>query len=283
MATFGIPLLLLLFTPVLASCGDSAVVLSKAGYAGPDGAPDDAQDAPSPDAGPTDLIGTPFRMLVFTKAVGFVHDSIPTCVQMLRDMSGPNKFTLTETADAGAFTDANLAQYEEVFFVSTTGAIFSDAGDVGVAAKAAFQKYMENGGGFAGVHAAIDCEHDGRWPWYEDFIGALWSGFKDPDGTPGTAVLEPIDHPAIRGLPASWVRPNGDEWYTVSRPLDGRTGLTILARLESDQRPVSWIHELPGGGRMFYTIQGHNINYYAEDLLRMHILGGLLWAAKRAK
>jgi type 1 glutamine amidotransferase len=241
-----------------------------------------AGGAPMMDAG-TDLIGTPFKMLVFTKAVAFVHDSIPTCVQMLRDFSVPNKFTMDVTADAGAFTDDNLKQYDEVFFVSTTGGIFSDAGAVGVTAKAAFQKYMENGGGYAGVHAATDCERDGRWPWYQDFMGALWSGVHDNDGTPGTVILQNVDNPAIRGLPATWIRPNGEEWYKQTRSLDGLPGVTILAKLASDQRPVSWIHELPGGGRMFYTIQGHNIKYYAEDTLRKHILGGLLWAAKRAK
>jgi type 1 glutamine amidotransferase len=249
---------------------------------GPDAAAGGGQDAQTPDAGSPDLIGTPFKMLVFTKVAAFPHDSIPTCVQMLRDMSGPNKFTITESADAGAFTDANLKPYDEVVFVSTTGAIFSDAGAVGVTAKAAFQKYMESGGGFAGVHAATDCERDGRWPWYEDFMGALWIG-QGADGTPGSVILQPVDNPAVRGLPATWLRPNGEQWYSMSRPLDGRPGITILARLQSDQRPISWIHELPGGGRMFYTAQGHNIATYAEDTLRKHILGGLLWAAKRAK
>lgn len=241
----------------------------------------DTGPAPSP----VDLIGTPFKMLVFTKAVAFVHDSIPACVQMLRDLSGPNKFTMTETADAAAFTDTNLKQYDVVFFVNTTGGIFSDAipAAVGVTAKAALQKYMESGGGYAGVHAATDCERDGRWPWYEEFMGALWSGVHDPDGTPGTVVLQPVDNPAVRGLPTTWIRPNGEEWYRQTRALDGRAGVTILAKLASDQRPVSWIHELPGGGRMFYTIQGHAIGYYAEDTFRKHVLGGLLWAAKRAR
>jgi len=234
-------------------------------------------------AGGASLIGTPFKMLVFTKAVAFVHNSIPTCVQMLKDMGPANNFTVTETNDAAAFTNANLAQYAVVFFASTTGGFFSDAGAVGVTAKAAFQQYMENGGGYAGVHAATDCERDGRWPWYEDFMGALWSGTHHPDGTPGTVIMQPVDHPAVRGLPANWLRPNGEEWYRQSRNPEGRPGITILAKLASDQRPVSWIHDLPGGGRMFYTTQGHNRSYYAEPNLQKHILGGLLWAAKRAK
>ena len=249
----------------------------------PDAAAGGPDAQPSGDSGTADLIGTPFKMLVFTKASAFVHDSIPTCVQMLMDMSGPNKFTTTVTADAGAFTDANLKQYDEIFFVSTTGGIFSDAGAVGVTAKAALQKYMENGGGYAGVHAATDCERDGRWPWYETFMGALWSGVHDNDGTPGTVILQAVDNPAIRGLPTTWIRPGGEEWYKQTHSLDGIAGVTVLAKLAVDQRPVSWIHELPGGGRMFYTIQGHNIKYYAEPTLRQHILGGLLWAAKRAK
>jgi type 1 glutamine amidotransferase len=264
--------------------GSSSTTTGAGGSMQPDAAVGGPDSGPKPDAG-TDLIGTPFKMLVFTLARAFVHDSIPTCVQMLTDFSVPNKFTMTVTQDPAAFTDDNLKQYDLIFFVSTTGGIFSDAmpAQVGVTAKAAFQKYMENGGGYAGVHAATDCERDGRWPWYQDFMGALWSGTHDNDGTPGTVILQNVDHPAIRGLPTTWIRPNGEEWYKQTRSLDGLAGVTILAKLAADQRPVSWIHELPGGGRMFYTIQGHNIKYYAEDTLRKHILGGLLWAAHRAK
>jgi hypothetical protein len=45
----------------------------------------------------------------------------------VRDLGAANNFTVTATEDAAVFTAADLAQYEAVVFLSTTGDVLDDA------------------------------------------------------------------------------------------------------------------------------------------------------------
>src|SRR5262249_62139704 len=86
------------------------------------------------------------------------RDSVPAAIDAVRELGAANGFGVDQTEDAGAFTGANLARYRAVIFLLTTGDVL-DASQ-----QAAFQRYLEGGGGFVGVHSAADTEHD--WPWY---------------------------------------------------------------------------------------------------------------------
>ena len=44
--------------------------------------------------------------------------------------------------------------------------------------------------------------------------------------------------------------------------------------------PVSWYHTYDGG-RAFYTELGHTAESYTDPLYLSHLLGGILWAARR--
>src|SRR5258707_14627468 len=72
------------------------------------------------------------RVLVFTKTAGFHHDSIPAAVAALRGAGVP----LDATEDAGAFTDANLARYDVVVFLLTTGDVLDPT------QQAAFERFV---------------------------------------------------------------------------------------------------------------------------------------------
>ena len=62
-----------------------------------------------------------FRALVFTKTTGFRHDSIPQGVAAIRRLGRSHAFDVDTTADAGRFTHRNLARYDVVIFLQTTG------------------------------------------------------------------------------------------------------------------------------------------------------------------
>src|SRR5262249_39507798 len=100
------------------------------------------------------------RALVFTKTTGFRHDSIPDGVAATRRRGPKHGLAVDTTADAGKFTRSNLARYDVVIFLSTTGTPISSS-----AQQRAFETFVEGGGGFLGIHAASDTR--GRWPWYE--------------------------------------------------------------------------------------------------------------------
>ncbi len=105
------------------------------------------------------------NVLVFSKTAGFRHTSIDEGIAAIQALGTANDFTVTATEDGAAFTDANLAQYDAVVWLSTTGDVLNDA------QQDAFERYMQAGGGYVGIHAAADTEY--AWGWYGQMVGAL--------------------------------------------------------------------------------------------------------------
>ncbi|MGZ3944638.1 MAG: ThuA domain-containing protein, partial [Mucilaginibacter sp.] len=142
------------------------------------------------------------KVLVFSKTAGFHHASIAVGATAIIKLGQENNFDVDTTTDASKFTAENLQQYAAVIFLSTTGTVLNDA------QKEAFQKYIEAGGGFVGVHSATDTEYD--WPWYGKLVGAY---FKNHPSKQQVATLRIVDPKfiATKGLPAEWKRL--DEWY----------------------------------------------------------------------
>ena len=77
-----------------------------------------------------------FSALVFSKTAAFRHDSIPAGVAAIRRLAVEHGFTVDATEDASAFTDANLARYDVVVWLSTTGDVLDEA------QQAAFERYI---------------------------------------------------------------------------------------------------------------------------------------------
>jgi len=116
-------------------------------------------------------LGTPLlaqtqqpRVLVFSKTAGFRHSSIPNGIAAIRKLGQENGFSVDATEDAGAFTSKSLARYNAVVFLSTTGDVLD------AAQQDDFERYIQGGGGYVGVHSATDTEYD--WPWYGRLAGA---------------------------------------------------------------------------------------------------------------
>src|SRR5690242_10738859 len=86
------------------------------------------------------------RVLVFSKTAAFRHDSIPAGIAAIRTLGSQNGFAVDATEDGGAFTTANLAQYQAVIWLSTTGDVLN------ATQQTAFESYVNGGGGYVGVH-----------------------------------------------------------------------------------------------------------------------------------
>jgi len=85
------------------------------------------------------------KVLVFSKTAGFRHSAIPNGIAAIRQLGAQNGFSVTATEDATQFSTANLAQYQAVVWLSTTGDVLNDA------QQTAFQSYIAAGGGYVGV------------------------------------------------------------------------------------------------------------------------------------
>ena len=144
------------------------------------------------------------RLLVFTKTAGFHHSSIPAGVNAIIKLGQENAFDVDTTSNADLFTEDSLQKYAAIVFLSTT-----DNDDVLLNnyQENAFQRYIEAGGGFVGIHAATDAGY--HWGWYQRLVGATFNGHPEQQ----QATLHVVDKNDIstKHLPDPWIRK--DEWY----------------------------------------------------------------------
>jgi cytochrome c len=213
------------------------------------------------------------RVLVFSKTAGFRHDSIPAGITAIQQIGAANGFEVHTTEDANAFTDMNLSQYDAVIWLMTTGDVLTPV------QQEAFQRYIQTGHGYVGIHAASDTEY--TWDWYGDLVGAYFASH--PPGTPTAAIdVEDATHASTTPLPTRWTRT--DEWYNYKPPAAGaaaggdyspRYDVHVLASLdestyaeqdgsaEADDHPIAWCSNFDGG-YSWYTGGGHTSESYAE-------------------
>ncbi|MFI6316712.1 ThuA domain-containing protein [Nonomuraea sp. NPDC050556] len=218
-----------------------------------------------------------YDVLVFSKTTVFRHDSIPAGIQAIRDLGAAGNFTVTSTENAADFTPANLAKYEAVVFLSTTGDVLDNT------QQSAFEGYIRAGGGFVGVHAAADTEYD--WPFYGGLVGAYFSSH--PAIQQATVKVENRGSAATAALPRTWTRT--DEWYNYRT--NPRATARVLATLDESSysggtmgadHPHMWCKPYEGG-RSIYLGGGHTQQSYGEAAFRSALLGGIRYAANRSK
>ena len=214
-----------------------------------------------------------FAVLVFSKTAGYRHDSIPSGIAAITALGEQNDFRVDASEDATVFNEKNLAQYRVVVFLNTTGDILN-AGE-----QAAFEKFVQRGGGFVGIHSATDTEYD--WPWYGRLVGTYFR--RHPVIQSATLKVVDPSHRSTRHLPIEW--PRTDEWYDFGHDLD--RDITVLIRIDETtyrggrmgaDHPMAWYHSYDGG-RAWYTAIGHTVESYREPLFLEHLLGGISWAA----
>jgi type 1 glutamine amidotransferase len=214
------------------------------------------------------------RVLVFSKTAGFRHDSIPAGIAAIRQLGSQNGFTVDATEDANAFTTANLAQYQVVIWLSTTGDVLN------ATQQTAFESYVNGGGGYVGVHSAADTEYD--WAWYGGCCGAYF--LSHPAQQTASVIVEDRTSDSTAHLPATWSR--FDEWYNYRT--NPRGAVNVLMRLDEStysggtmgaDHPITWWHDV-GSGRAWYTGLGHTIESYSDPNFTRMLLGGIRVAAK---
>jgi cytochrome c len=214
------------------------------------------------------------NVLVFSKTNGYRHKSIEAGIAAFKKMSAEKKFTVEFTEDSTQFTPANLKRFKAVIFLNTTGNVLGDA------EQTAFEKFIQSGGGYLGIHSATDCEY--KWPWYGKLAGAYFLNHPGPKNVlNGKFYVVDKNHPATRGMPAEFER--SDEFYSFK---EINPDINVLVKIDEksyaggkngDNHPMSWYHDYDGG-RAFYTAMGHTDKTSSEPLFLNHVYAGLQYA-----
>ncbi len=227
------------------------------------------------------------KVLVYTRnfvtnGTGYVHDNIPSSVEAIRKMGAGNGFAVDVSDDPQVFASANLRQYGALIFSNSNNEAFEND-----AQREAFRKYIQAGGGFAGIHSASGSERN--WPYFWSMLGGKF--LRHPRFQKFVVRVADSSHPATRDLPATFEWE--DECYYFDHLSPGIHPLLVTdpAKIDDPQKatypgdrfgdsiPLAWYQEFDGG-REFYTALGHQKENYANPILCKHILGGILWTLR---
>ncbi|WP_262410481.1 ThuA domain-containing protein [Flavobacterium johnsoniae] len=249
---------------------------------------------------------TKFKVIAFYTAkndqahISFVHEANKWFPKIAQE----NHFVYDSTSNWNNLNAKFLADYQVVLFLDTR----PEAPEQ----REAFQKYMENGGGFIGFHfsafALKDSSYPQNWDWYHNtFLGS--GEYGSNTWKPTSAVLRVENqHPATKNLPKTFTSaPN--EWYRWSNDLTKNPDIKILLAIDESSFPLGTgpkAHEIWHSGyfpvvwtntkyKMFYVNMGHNdIDYegktnktlsytFDNKIQNQLILNELLWLGNSKK
>jgi type 1 glutamine amidotransferase len=208
------------------------------------------------------------KILIFSKTAGYHHACIDIGSKAIIDLCLSNAIDVDTTTNPAFFNQKNLSKYSAILFFNTTGDVLNGEQEI------AFEKYIQSGGGYVGVHAASDTEYE--WQWYGELVGAYF--ISHPKIQEAKFIVEDASFLATHFLPKEWVRT--DELYNlrIVNP-NIKVILTVDETTYSggengSYHPMAWYHEYDGG-RAFYTALGHTNESYSEDYFMRHLLGGI--------
>ncbi|MCP9770501.1 cytochrome C [Lacihabitans sp. LS3-19] len=217
------------------------------------------------------------NILVFSKTEGFRHQSIEAGKPALAKMAKEKGFTVSFSEDAAQFTEANLKKFNAVVFLNTTGNILNDE------QQNAFERYIQAGGGYVGIHAATDTEY--QWSWYNQLAGAWFLDHPMPNNVQKGRFFVTEKGVFTTGMPDSFERT--DEFYSFKNI---SPNIKVVVKIDEksyeggkngDNHPISWYHNFDGG-RAFYTAMGHTDETFSEPLFLNHLWAGIKYAATGA-
>jgi hypothetical protein len=206
-------------------------------------------------------------------------------------LAAQNGFSYTATNNWDQLNASTLSQYQVVMFL--------DDQPHTAAQRAAFQQYVQAGGGWMGFHVCAFTTSPADWSWYhQQFLGS--GSFHSNTWGPTTAVLkvENRTHASTVNLPATFTSAVS-EWYSWSNNLRANPDIQVLASVDavsfplgtdpnqswySGDYPILWTNKKY---KMLYANFGHNaMNYsnntplsstFASEIQNRFILDGLKW------
>lgn len=229
------------------------------------------------------------KLLVFTRAKGLVHTSIPYATKALELMGEKTgAFKIVVSDDMSIFNPESLKPFDAICFNNSNRMDFKDP-----AMRKSLMDFVRSGKGVVGVHAATTNFSSEKpvggvdWPEAAEMMGGIFAGHHWRSGQGEWAVK--IDDPA-HPLNAAFGGKGfkiADEIYMyknfqkdsvrVLLSLDFSDPKTASVKREQTYVPVSWIRKW-GKGRVFYCSLGHDNHIFWNPAVLKHYLDGIQFA-----
>ena len=179
--------------------------------------------------------------------------------------------------------NGDLSQYDVI--------IMPDVAPSSPADQAAFQEYMENGGGWLGYHAAAYNDQSLKWMWFRDFLGGVRFLCNTWPPQPGLVNIEGHDHDITKNLPDRYVAP-ATEYYQWQPDPRSNPDIRILASLAPENFPMGLKDVVFGGDfpvvwtntkyRMVYINMGHGDECFTDATQNLLFVNSLRWVVSQS-
>jgi len=241
----------------------------------------------------------PRKALLFYRAEGHVHESIPYGVQALKRIGEKTgAYTPVCSDDMASFDPETLKQFDVIIFINTTGLKFENP-----IHRKALLDFVASGKGVVGIHAASD--NFPNWPEGQALMGGVFHGHPWHAEDLVAIKLDDPAHPINKAFNNQGFRLQ-EEIYQITgpysrdkqrelisldmskpenlqktvdkegKPLLDKNGKGVVVRTDNDF-PIAWVKR-EGNGRVFYSSLGHNREIYYVPQILQHYLDGIQYA-----
>ena len=199
-------------------------------------------------------------------------------VEFFRKLNYGDGFILDITTDLSEYDYDRLAAYSVVVMINTAPSTESE--------RRAFERYMENGGGWVGFHAAAYNDASTGWPWFVEFLGGGVFYCNNWPPQPALVEVDTADHPVTHNLPESFVAP-ASEWYQWNPSPRSNPDIEVLLSLSSKNYPLGIKDVVKSGDfpivwtnrryRMIYLNMGHGDEEFIDASQNLLFVNAFRW------
>jgi len=151
--------------------------------------------------------------------------------------------------------------------------------------RSAFEKFMANGGAWLGFHVSGYNDKYTKWPWFVDFLGAVFYNNNWPP-LPAKMVVDDNTHPATKSLPKNYIAPI-NEWYGWKpNPRDSKD-IKVLVTLDPANYPLGKKNIIHDGDipvvwtnikyKMLYMNMGHGDKNFDSPVQNQMYVDAMMW------
>lgn len=228
-----------------------------------------------------------FRVLAFySTAVEPDHVRVANdALLFFRELATKDNFTFDSTTDWGKLNDKDLKQYQLVLWLNH----FPQTQEQ----RAAFERYMEHGGAWLGLHVAGYNDASTKWPWFVDFLGGAVFYANNWPPLPAKLTVDDRTHPVTKELPPSYTAP-ANEWYLWKPSPRLSKNVRVLVTLDPSNYPLGIKDVITEGDlpvvwtntkyKMIYMNMGHGYHgekIFSDPAQNLLFENAILWLGNR--
>ena len=156
--------------------------------------------------------------------------------------------------------------------------------------REAFEKYMENGGGWIGFHASAYNDRNTHWPWLNQFLGCGQFYCNNWPPQPALVECDVTDHPVTITLPKEFVVPASEfyQWQPSPRLNEDVEVLVSISQkmypfglkdvVKFGDFPIVWTNKKY---RMVYFNMGHGDQGFIDATQQLMFVNAFRWVVSR--